>query len=374
MESEGLTLELLMKRGYPDIETFLEGKELDEDRKQGIVTETEIYGLMNNVKMYDNYGSYDDINRFLSQEKFVDYFNSTKNTELLERYIDLVDNGIDGGHGPETSRWAINFLKLEHVNQAIRNNLKPLKEKMTKLLDSAYDLTFSHYENDSGDVNKYSQILNQWNDVINARGTVKQIINGWNGLWEFYEHNNDPDFLNTALPKLIEMTDRDYVSELMGKFSIGDNEEEYNALVESGIVDRRDLKKMDHTMNYFITLVEGFESSDSSSVNLVNALEKGTKDEIETKKKYLGSRIGDLFRAGEIYKIDSIVRFGFNDCLCDEETAKNSLTPAIAEAITVGDVDQLESLFKLPDFLIDQEAEEIKPFVDAYQLLKDKEE
>jgi hypothetical protein len=81
-----------------------------------------------------------------------------------------------------------------------------------------------------------------------------------------------------------------------------------------------------------------------------------------------------LFRAGEIYKIGSIVKYGFNVCLCDEETAKDSLTPAIAETIAVGDVDKLESLFELPDFLIDTEAEEIKPFTEAYQLLKDKEE
>lgn len=368
-----------MKRGYPDIEQFLEGKELNEDRKQEIVTETKIYGLMNDVRTYDNYAGYEDINQFLSQEKFVDYFNSTKNTELLEKYIDLVHEGIDGGRGPESSRWAINFLKSDHVNQAIRNNLKPLKEKMVKLLDSAYDLTFSHYENDSGQVNDYTLILNQWNDLVNYKEMVKNAIGGWNGLWEIYEQNYGEDFLEAALPKLIEMTDKPYVSELMARFHLEDSTDEednkeYNALVAAGIIDRCDLKKEDHTMNYFMVLVDGFESSDSNSVNLVNALEKGTEDEVERKKQYLGSRIGDLFRAGEIYKIGSIVKYGFNVCLCDEETAKDSLTPAIAETIAVGDVDKLESLFELPDFLIDTEAEEIKPFTEAYQLLKDKEE
>jgi len=373
MAQKNIALELLVINGNPEgVELLANEQNISNPLKTEKIVEAGVYYAIK--KMWeDAEGGIDSqvICPYLSQTKFTEYFNSTKDVNLLGKIVDVLQAGTHAQMEAYAQISAIDVLGIEALEKSIRRNMdnKSLNDKIVKLVKEGYSLVFCPHDIDSDMVNHYFPIVDKWRDLINPQEVAaKSIENIADDSKEedIFEYDYKKEFVYAALDRLIELTDRETVSQLMYE-NFGESKNYKNFIADGKIEEYnpKPIKKSDTKVGDKIRKAVNKYENDrypfSSAVReLSEAIGKNGKD-------YISERMGAWFREGKIRHLNEIA--GFEDGrLYNHDIAKKAIGEEIAELYRKGDLERLESIFDFPPSLIDESNPEISDVVQAYKI------
>lgn len=371
MEQKNIALELLVRSGNPkSVEKLAEVERIGEPLRTEKVAEAGIYSAIK-VMWEEAEGGIDStrICQFLNQSRYGDYFNSTRNIELLEKIVDVLQAGTHAQMEAYAQITAIDVLGVDSLAGAIRRNIDAphMKEKVTKLVQKGYSLVFCPHDIDANMVKDYFPIIDKWRDFVNPLEVAAQVINGISkGSEDLFEYDYQKEFVYAALDKLTELTNRETVSRLMYEH-FGEHED-YRRFIDDGKIDacmpkpviggqteeeidvERAIKKYEN---------ERFPSNYDVK-NLANAL--GNKG-----RNYVAQRMGQWFKKGRMKHLREVATFE-EGILYNHDVARRALSEAVAESCQQGDLTRLDWILDFPQRLIDETNSAISGVVQAYRI------
>lgn len=376
---EDITLELLIKQGNPEgVEKFAGTKGYNNKKKEEKKAEAGIYYAIREMwKQAEGGIDSDSVCRFFNQDIFKNYFSSTANIILLEDLIDVLDAGTHAQMETYAQITAIDVFGMDLISDAIRKNLDngKIKEKTEKLVKNGYSLVFCTFDIDSEQVNNYFPLVDKWRDLINPKELVEETIESF--AEEIKEKEMDFDyqkeFLDAALDKLIELTDKQTVSNLIyDKFEEGF----YKKLVKEGKIDEYD-SSLDKAKpeevdaegipRKIVSAVEKYENKMGVWDLDVTHLEEVVNGKA---KKYISKKMGEWFRKGKLRQVLEIVKYKNQD-LYDHEIARKEISKGIEEAVKKGNLIRLGWVMDFPEYLIDRKNPAITSVIEAYDINKE---
>jgi len=360
MDQNNIALELLVRSGnVPGVEKFAKQEHLEKAEKTEKVREAGVYSAIE-IMWEEAEGGIDstEVCRFFNQKKFTDYFSSTNNVTILEKIIDVLQAGTEASMEAYAQIESVNVLGIESLAGAIRRNIGSgnMKEKVTKLVNSGYSLVFCPQNIDSKAVNHYFPIIDEWRDFVNPLKIAEEAI------LEFNSYDPEEEFVSTALDKLVELTDKEIVSQLV--YSEFRGSDDYNKFLESGKID--DLSKMEPEESSKQKLkksIEKYERHRSPEYG-VNILAETVSDD---DKKYIAERMSFWFRIGKMDHLMAVVDYK-DGSLYDHALAKEKLTEGIIGAARMNYFNKLGWTLKLPEYLIDTDNPDMAGVAAAYEI------
>lgn len=368
MAQKDIALELLVRSGNPKgVEKLADTEKLDGELKKQKIAEAGIYSALK-VMWEEAEGGIDSqrICPFLNQPRYGDYFNSTRNVELLEKMVDVLQAGTHAQMEAYAQITAIDVLAVDSFAGAVRRNIDAphMKEKVTKLIQRGYSLVFCPHDIDAEMVDHYFPIIDKWRDFVNPREVAQEAVSDFAGMEDLFEYDYQKDFVYRALDKLIQLTDRGTVSRLMQEKFEGLNY--YQRFIDDGKIDaiapiERPKDSTDTVLN---KALQKYEQDRFPSSWNVEDLAKVISD---TDKKHIAQRMGQWFRKGKMRHFSELAKYK-NGILYDPEVAKKAVGEAIAEASLQEDLSRLEYVLNLPQNLIDETNPAISGVVTAYRI------
>jgi len=110
-----------------------------------------------------------------------------------------------------------------------------MREKVTSLVRSGYDLVFCTQDIDADLVEHYFPIIDEWRDFVDPQEIAQQAVSNFAGMEGLFDKDYQQKFVYTALDKLIALTDRGTISRLVYEH-FGDTDD-YQRFILDGTID-----------------------------------------------------------------------------------------------------------------------------------------
>ena len=304
----------------------------------------------------------------LSQSHLNDYFSTRDNALLLGKIVDVIQAGTNASMEAYAQIDGLNLLGIDSLSDAIRRNIDQgdLREKMTTLTNAGYALVFCPHDINADHVNGIFPIVDQWRDLVDTSVVVSNAVGRLDEIDGLDSYGGE--FASAVIPKLIELSDRDTVSDLVFKH-LGDTEGYSNFYVANGLVDdysgMKDVSSGNEPLDAAIT---AFESTYDPSWRVRDLAEVVGEDD----REYMSEKLGEWFGNGKM-KVFTTVAGYEGGRLYDHEAAKVALTPKIIDASSKGELDRLDWLLEVPEYIIDFENPEMAGVASAYRIAKETE-
>lgn len=369
MEAKDLTIELLVRSGNPEgVEVFASKEHISDEKKETKIAEAGIYSAIK-LMGEEAEGGIDSARmcEFFNRDVFKKYFDTTRNVTLL---CDLVDVLVSGTHAMMEAYAqisAIDVLGVNGVANALRRNLDDdcLKKKVVYLVNEGCCLVFCTHDIDRGMLDNYFPILSEWQDLVDKKSVVENAIKGFaDDLSPLAE--SDTGFVYAAFDKLIELTDREFVSKIARETF---EREDYDLLEKNQKVDSAEKKKKRKTKNESSDVARAVKVFENSHGFSFDAKTLATKISRDADRKYVGEKLGEWLKDGLTYHLKEVFSYEQGQ-LYDESIGRKSLAKSIAELVAKGDVEKLEFVLTLPEELLDKENPALQPVIAAYEITK----
>jgi hypothetical protein len=239
---------------------------------------------------------------------------------------------------------------------------------MSRLVRSAYSLLLFTSNIDAEAVESYFPVVNSWKDLVIPQGVVREALKSLpsqRDLDKYLEEEHNCEFFNVMLDKLIEMTDRQYVSlEMYEHFR---HSHAYGKLVAEGRLDA--ITQLQQASTRIITefnqeLLRFEVNPRPSKFNL-----ERLAGVLEVQgKEVLSHRIVTWFSENKPIHAIALANYKPENPLYDAKIVRSELTSCLIGLCQSRDISKLCVAFDFPEQLIDFSRPELKQFADAYKI------
>ncbi len=362
-----LTLELIVRSGSEKaFEAYTAQQQLEPSLQQDKKVETELYHCLRLVeaRMFNDEG----LLRYFSSKSVTDYLAESENFTLAHGIVKTALGSFTDGIEAEERIQAAILFESKHISNFVRKHLANYSTDMVKMVEEGYSTLFTPYNMDDEGVNDNFEAIDQFRDLIDPKKVVSEGLKSFEDFGEMLKEEEDVSekrykiaLLRTVLGKMIEMTDRTYVSQEAGKMFSG--QKFYRDMVKEGVIDGSSKKPKKPDLATKLAEINADLECTFVPTRELSALVKTEKD-----RTLLAQQFEGWLKAGRY----ELMRYIFpsrpdDEVIFDIEIARQGINAGIEYLAQKGDLGELGKLFFLPVEYVNPET----PFGKAHAVLKE---
>jgi len=362
-----LTLELIVRSGSEKaFAVYAAQHELPPELKTEKEVETGLYCCTRLIRarMFNDEG----LLRYFSSEAVVNYLTKSDNVTLAHEMVKVALGSFTDSIEAEERIQAAILFESEDISSFVRKHQHHYSTDMVRVVEEGYSTLFTPYNMDEEFVNDNFESIDQFRDLIDPRKVVSEGLKSFEDMGNILKEEDDVSgrryktaLLRTVLSKMIEMTDRVYVSQEAGKIFSGEGF--YRALVKEGVIDgiSRKSKKPDLATKLA-------EINADPEFILVSNRELYTLVKTGKDRTLLAQQFEGWIKAGRYELMKYLLPSRPDDkVIFDTEVARQGINAGIEYLTAEGDLEALGKLLFLPIEYVNQET----PFGKAHAALKE---